>query len=52
MPNREENETLTEGWSTVLVTAVGSWGNLVPRGHKQRNIIILYIYYNYHTRNT
>jgi hypothetical protein len=22
-----------KGWSTVLVTALGSWGNMVPRGH-------------------
>jgi hypothetical protein len=23
-------------WSTVLVTALGSWGKLVPRGHLYR----------------
>jgi hypothetical protein len=25
-----------KGWSTVLVTALGSWGNPAPRGHSTR----------------
>jgi hypothetical protein len=28
-----DRERDSEGWSTVLVTALGSWGKPVPRGH-------------------
>jgi hypothetical protein len=27
-----EEDPVNKEWSTMLVTVVGSWGNLVPRG--------------------
>jgi hypothetical protein len=29
-----------KGWYTVLVTALGSWGKPVPRGHIETGIIV------------
>ena len=27
----------SKGWSTVIITAMGSWDTTVPRGHRVKN---------------